>query len=369
MNVPFVNLSRQHQKIRQEIDKAISQVIDGSWFILGKQLEEFERNFAGYLNVKYAFGVGNGTDALRIALLAVGVKAGDEVLIPANTFISAPLETSFIGAKPVLIDIDEETYNLDPQKIEKKITKKTKAIIPTHLCGQPAAMDEVLKLARKYSLWVIEDACQAHGAEYKGRKVGGLGDVGCFSFYPIKNLGALGDGGMIVTNNSKIARKITLLRNYGEIKKYFYAIRGFNSRLDPLQAVILNVKLKYLSKDNEKRRKIAGIYNRFLVEVKKIILPKEEKNVKHIYHLYMIRTKRRDGLLNYLKENGIITQIHYPVPIHLQQSFKYLGYKKGDLPVTEKCAKEILSLPIFPEMTLKEIEYVCVKIKEFFATK
>jgi len=369
MKVPFLDLSRQHQKIRQEIDKAISQVIDDSWFILGKKLEEFEHNFASYLDVKYAFGVGNGTDALRIALFAVGVKTGDEVLIPANTFISAPLETSFVGAKPVLIDIDEETYNLDPQKIEKKITKKTRAIIPTHLCGQPAAMNEILKLAKKHKLWVIEDACQAHGAEYKGKKVGGLGDIGCFSFYPSKNIGALGDGGMIVTNSSKLAKKIALLRNYGEKKKYYYGVRGFNSRLDPIQAAVLNVKLKYLDGYNEKRRKIANLYNHLLSGLNEIILPKENSEVKHIYYLYMIRTKKRDKLLDYLKKNNISCLIHYPIPIHLQQSFKYLGYKKGDLPVTEKCAEEIISLPMFPELTFKEIKYVCDKIKEFFVTK
>lgn len=369
MKVPFVDLSRQHKKIRREIDRAISQVIDNSWFILGKTLEEFEQNFAKYLNVKYCYGVGNGTDAIRIALLAVGIKPEDEVLIPANTFISDPLEISFVGAKPVLVDIKSDNYNIDCQKIEEKITKKTKAIIPTHFCGQPAVMEKILKIAKKYKLWVIEDACQAHGAEYKGKKVGGLGDVGCFSFYPTKNIGALGDGGLLATNNSKIAEKISLLRNYGEIKKYYCAVKGFNSRLDPLQAAVLNVKLKYLDKFNKKRQELAGRYNYFLSDVKEIILPKEDLNIKHIYYLYMIRTKKRDELINYLRENGIIAQIHYPIPIHFQQSFKDLGYRKGDFPIAEKCAQEIISLPMFPELTLKEIEYVCSKIKEFFRKK
>jgi len=366
MKISFVDLSRQHKKIRRELNKAIARVIDDSYFILGKHLEEFEQNFANYLKVKYAFGVGSGTDALRIALLALGIKPGDEVLIPANTFISAPLEISFVAAKPVLVDINEKTYNLNPQEVEKKITQKTKAIIPTHLYGQPAAMDEILRIARKYNLWVIEDACQAHGAEYKDRKVGGLGDIGCFSFYPTKNLGALGDGGMVVTNKDNLAKKIAMLRNYGEEKKYFYKIKGFNSRLDPIQAAVLNVKLKYLDEWNNKRRKLAAAYTRLLYEVKEITLPKENPENKHVYHLFVIRTKKRDQLLEYLKKNGILCLIHYPVPVHLQHSFKDLGYKRGDFPVTEECTREILSLPIFPELTLKEIRYVCDVIKKFF---
>lgn len=366
MNVPFVDLSRKHNKIKVEIGKAINKVIDDSWFILGKNLEDFEKDFSNYLGIKYSFGVASGTDALRIAMLAIGLTSGDEVIIPANTFISAPLEASFLGIKPVLVDIDEKTFNLDIKNLKCKLSKRTKAIIPTHLYGQAANMDEIMSFAKKYNLQVIEDACQAHGGEYKKKKLGTIGQVATFSFYPVKNLGALGDGGMVVTNSKKIARKISLLRNYGENQKYYYQIKGFNSRLDPIQAAILKIKLKKLDEENKKRREIAGYYNFYLNEIKEIILPRESKMCKHVYHLYVIRSKKRDKLQKFLKEKGISTQIHYPIPIHLQQSFKNLNYRQGDFPATEICCKEILSLPMFPELRLEEIKYVCQKIKDFF---
>ncbi len=369
MIVPFVDLSRQHQKLRREIDEAIKRVIDSSWFVLGKEVEDFEAEFSRYLGVKYCYGVGSGTDALRLALLSLDVGAGDEVLIPANTFISAALETSFIGAKPVLVDIEDSTYNIDPEKMAKKINSRTKVVILTHLYGQPGRVKEVLSLARKHNLKVIEDACQAHGAEYKGKRVGNFGEVACFSFYPAKNLGALGDGGAVVCQSAKIAQKLRLLRNYGENKKYYYCLKGFNSRLDPLQAAVLRAKLKYLDDSNGKRIAAANLYRQKLTKVKEVVLPKELEESKPVYHLFVIRSKKRNQLVKYLGDNGIKTQIHYPVPIHWQKSFDDLGYKKGDFPVTEECSRQIISLPMFPELTKEEINYVCENISDFFEKK
>ena len=366
MNIPFVDLSRQNTFLRKEINQAIAEVIDSSQFVLSKELENFEKEFARYLGVKYCYGVASGSDALRLSLLASGIERGDEVLIPANSYVSSAFETLFIGATPVLVDIDEETYNIDPKKIKFKITKMTKAIIPVHFYGQPARMDKILRIAEKYNLKVIEDACQAHGAEYKEKKVGGFGDAGCFSFYPSKNLGALGDGGAITTNNKKIAQKISLLRNYGQIKKNYHKIKGFNSHLDALQAAVLSIKLRYLNRFNQKRRKIAKQYNQFLTGIQEIILPQELPNLKHVYHLYVIKTKNRNKLVRYLSKKGIRTQIHYPIPIYLQSAFKNLGYQKGDFPVTEKCAEEIISLPMFPELREEEIKFVVERIKFFY---
>jgi len=367
LKVPFLDLERQHSIFRKEIIDAVTNVLDSSQFILGREVENFENEFSEYIGVKYCYGVGNGTDALRLALISCDINKDDEVLIPANTFISAALETSFIGAKPVFIDIDEKTYNIDPDKILKAITKKTKAIILTHLFGQPAKIDDVLQIAYKYNLKIIEDACQAHGAEYKGKKVGSFGDVGCFSFYPSKNMGALGDGGAVVCNDKKVARKIFLLRNYGEIKKYNYLIKGFNSRLDPIHAAILRIKLKNLDKFNDNRIRHANLYKCLLKDIKEVTLPEEINKIKHVFYVFVVKVKKRDQLINYLNEKGVKTLIHYPVPIHLQKSFKELGYKKGDFPTTEKCAKHILSLPMFPEIKDEEIKYVTKCIREFYS--
>jgi dTDP-4-amino-4,6-dideoxygalactose transaminase len=362
--IPAADVKRQYESIKKEIDDAIRGTIDKGWFVLGENVDHFEKEFAGYLGAKHAVGVGSGTEALHLALVAIGVEAGDEVITVPNTAVPTVSAVSFAGAKPVLVDIDPDFHTMDPEKLEEKITKKTKAIIPVHLFGQSADMDPIMKIAKKHKLKVIEDACQAHGTEYKGKKVGTIGDVGCFSFYPSKNLGCYGDGGMCVTNDGKIAEKLKLLRNYGQKTRYHHAIKGFNSRLDEIQAAILRVKLKHLDGWNKKRREIAGKYD-VLLKGSDVIPPKAASYSNHIYHLYVIRTKKRDELQEHLKKNGINTIIHYPIPIHLQEAYADLGIKKGSLEISEKAAGEILSLPIFPELTDEEIETVAAKVKSF----
>jgi len=358
MNVPFVDLKRQYDSIKDEVNTKINKVLQNTHFILGENSDAFEKEFANYCGVKYGVGVASGSDALTLNLKALGIGKGDEVITAPNTFIATVDAISRNGAKPVFVDIDPETYNIDVAEIEEKITDKTKAIIPVHLYGQPADMDEIIKIAKKYDLKIIEDACQAHGAEYKGKKVGSLSDVGCFSFYPAKNLGAYGDGGMVVTNNEQIAERIKMLRNYGQSKKYYHDFIGYNSRLDEIQAAVLRVKLRYLDEWNDKRREHAKLYNELLENVSGIETPTEKEFVKHVYHLYVIRCKNRNELQNYLSSKGVSTGIHYPIPVHLQKAYKHLEYKEGDFPITEKYAKEILSLPMFPELTDEEIEAV-----------
>ena len=362
-NIPFVDLKKQYQSISKEIDAAIYDVLQKGWFILGDNVVTFEEEFAKYCNTKYAIGVASGTDALTLSIEALGIGEGDEVITVPNTFIATVDAISRNRAKPVFVDIDSETYNIDVDKIEEKITDKTKAIIPVHLYGQPADMDSIVKIAREYDLKIIEDGCQAHGSEYNGKKVGSLGDVGCFSFYPGKNLGAYGDGGIVVTNNFEIAEIIRILRNYGQKIKYHHDIVGYNSRLDEIQAAVLRVKLKYLDKWNELRRLHSKEYNEFLSEISGIVLPFSEENVKHVYHLYVIRCENRDAIQEKLSSKGISTGIHYPVPIHLQLAYTKLGYCKGDFPITEEYVKKIISLPIFPELTFDEVRYVSEQIK------
>lgn len=362
--IPFVDLKKQYMTIKDEIDVAIKKVLNSSDYILGKELDLFEQEFAKFCNTKFAIGVDSGTSAIELALRALNIGVGDEVITAANTFFATVVSIAITGAKPVLIDIEPDTYNIDPKLLQKSITKKTKAIIPVHLYGQPVEMDEIKRIAQKFNLKIIEDACQSHGAYYKGKKVGSLGNIGCFSFYPGKNLGAYGDGGMITTNNSKVYNNVLMLRNYGQKKKYYHSMLGYNRRLDTLQSAILRVKLKYLSDWNEKRKQNAEYYNE-LFKNSCVITPKIAKNRTHIFHLYVIRIFRRDELLDYLLKNEISCGIHYPIPIHLQKAFKYLGYKKGDFPITEKYAKQILSLPMFPELTKEEIERIATKILEF----
>ncbi len=369
LQIPFVDLVRQYIIIKEEIDEAIGRVLNKGWFVLGEETAGIEEEFASYCGTKYAVGVGSGTEALHLSLLACGVKPGDEVITAPNTAVPTVSAISFANSNPIFVDIEPDTYTIDPFKLDaylkrKSSTKKLKVIIPVHLFGHPADMDPILEVARKYGLKVIEDACQAHGAEYKGRKAGSLGDVGCFSFYPTKNLGAYGDGGMVVTNDKEIAQKVRMLRNYGEEKKYYNVIKGFNSRLDELQAAILRVKLKYLGQWNKTRRKHAHFYNS-LLEDSIVTIPKEKNYAKHVFHLYVIRTKKRDKLQEWLKNKGIITAIHYPQPIHFHPAYKELGYKKDDFPLSEKYAEEILSLPMFPELKKDQIEYICNTIKEF----
>jgi len=365
--IPFVDLKAQYDSIKDEIDEAIQNVINNTSFIMGDELNKFEVEFAQFCNVKYSIGVANGSDALILSLRACGIGEGDEVITVPHTFISTAEAISNVGGKVVFVDIDSKTYTMDVSKIEEKINKKTKAIIPVHLYGQPADMDPIMKLAKKYNLKVIEDAAQAHGAEYKGKKVGSIGDVGCFSFYPGKNLGAYGDAGMVVTNNEKIAEGIKLLRNHGRItKKYEHDIEGYSSRLDNLQAAILRVKLSHLNKWNDMRRRNAKKYNELLNNIGGITTPYEADYAKHVYHLYVIRVEkeRRDKLREELKSKGVATGIHYPIPLHLQPAYRYLGYKRGDFPVTEKASQEILSLPMFAELKDKQIEKIVKMIKK-----
>jgi len=366
MMIPLVDLKAQYNSIKSEIDNAIQRVLDNTSFIMGDELKKFEEEFALFCNTKYAIGVANGSDALILALRACGISKGNEVFTVPHSFISTTEAITHVGGKIVFVDINPKTYTIDVSKIEEKISHKTKAIIPVHLYGQPADMDPILKIAKKYDLKIIEDAAQAHGAEYKGKKVGSIGDVTCFSFYPGKNLGAYGDAGMITTNSEEIAKKVKLLRNHGRItKKYEHEIEGYSSRLDNLQAAILRVKLKYLNQWNGMRRKNARKYNELLNNIGGIITPYEADYAKHVYHLYVIRTEDRDKLREELKSNGIATGIHYPIPLHLQPAYKYLGYKRGDFPVAEKSSQEILSLPMFAELSDRQIDEIVKLIKNY----
>lgn len=366
IKVPFVDLDIQYRNLANEINQHLTQTIESSAFILGGAVESFEQEFANYCGAKHAVGVASGTAALFLALKSLGIGKGDEVITAANTFIATALAIDYTGAKPVLVDIDEQTYNLDIEKIEAAITKATKAILPVHLYGQSIDLEPLLALAKKHNLIVVEDACQAHGAEYKGKKLGTFGQAAAFSFYPGKNLGAFGDGGIVVTNDEKIRDDLIMLRNYGQKQKYQHLVKGYNSRLDTIQAAVLRVKLKYLDEANEARRKSAKLYSSLLENVSdRISIPKEMPGLKHVWHLYVIRTDRRDALQEHLKKSGVSTGIHYPIPIHLQPAFSDLDYKKGDLPVTEKISDEILSLPMYPGLEQGQIEYVAQKINEF----
>lgn len=373
--IPFVDLSRQYFTIKEEVDNAISRVLDRGWFILGEELSSFEEQFARYCETKYAVGVGSGTEALHLSLLACGVKSGDEVITVPNTAVPTVSAICSAHAQPAFVDIDPKTYTMDPNKLEEYLRKrfrtinsqqpkKPKAVIPVHLYGHPADMDSILQIARKYDLKVIEDACQAHGAEYKGEKAGSTGDTGCFSFYPTKNLGAYGDSGIVTTNDEDTAIKLRMLRNYGETKKYYAETKGINSRLDEIQAAILKVKLIHLDRWNTIRRNYAELYNTLLKD-SQVTTPDEMDNAKHIYHLYVIRIQKRNKLQDWLKNKGIITIVHYPVPLHYQKAYHDLGYEKGDFPISEKYADEILSLPLYPELTEQQIEQTCQAIKDF----
>lgn len=364
MKINFVDLKRQYRGIKKETDQAIQKVIDNSAFILGEELRQFEKEFARFCECKYCVGTDNGSSALELGMRALGIGPKDEVITPANSFIASSSSISFTGAQPVLVDCDPKTYNIDPQKIEPAITKRTKAIMPVHLYGQPADMDSILKIAKKHKLLVVEDACQAHGARYKKRRVGSMGNVAAFSFYPGKNLGAYGDAGALVTNSKKIADRVRMMRDYGQKKKYHHVFIAWNRRLDNLQAAILLVKLKHLNQWNRLRRKHAYYYNE-LLKGTDVVTPAELDGVEPVYHLYVIRIKKRDKLQQFLTSKQIYTGIHYPIPIHLQMAYKDLGYRKGDFPVTEECASEVLSLPMFPELKESEIEYIVNSIKAF----
>jgi len=362
--VPFVDIYGQYDKIREEIQSAINGVLDSGWFILGQNVASFEKEFAAYSEAKYGVGVGSGTEALHLALLTCGVGPGDEVITVANTFIATALAIEYAGASPVFVDIDPVSFTMDVGQIEGKISPRTKAILPVHLFGQPADMDPILAMAEEHGLWVIEDACQAHGAEYKGRKVGALGHIGCFSFYPSKNLGAYGDGGLIVTNDSDLAERARLLRNYGQVQKYYHQCKGFNSRLDEIQAAVLRVKLGYLDQWNEARRRIVNRYNQ-QIEYPYVLCPVESQWGHHVYHLYVIRSRYRDQLRQWLSAKGIETLIHYPVPIHLQQAYQNASLTPGAFPITEQCCDEVLSLPLFPELADEKVQRVIQAVNDF----
>ena len=362
MKVPFIDLRREYESIKEEIEEAIKRVLERGWFILGPEVEAFEKEFADYIGVRYAIGVNSGTDALYIAVNALNLPAGSKVAVPSFTYVSTVDAVIRNGLEPLFIDIDPETYTMDPLDLERKVDESTKAVIPVHLYGHPADMDAILSIAKEYGLYVIEDASQAQGAEYKGKKVGTLGDIGCFSLYPTKNLGAYGDAGVIVTNNDELAKYMRKFRNYGSPKKYYHDFVGVNSRFDEIQAAILRVKLRHLDDWNEKRRKIAALYNDLLKDVDNIVLPVEKEWARHVYHIYAVRVKDRDSVMKHLENMGIKTLIHYPIPVHKQRSYE--KWNAIRLETTENISKEILSLPVYPFLSEEEIKYVSMVLKE-----
>ena len=374
--VPFLDLTRQYRKIKKEIFSATQRVYEKGRFILGEEVSNFEKEFSHYCGVRYGVGVGSGTDALYLALKTAGIGEGDEVVTVANSFLATALAISFTGAKPVFVDIDPKIYTMDPNQLELLLKRqeargsgrKIKAILPVHLYGHPAEMDSIMEIANRYDLVVIEDACQAHGAKYGRKKVGSFGAMGCFSFYPTKNLGGYGDGGMVVTDHKKYDQILRLLRCYGEREKNQHVLKGHNSRLDEIQAAILRVKLKYLDQWNEMSRRKAKLYTKMLSPLG-VVCPSEKKGIRHVYHLYTIKTRERDSLRAFLKKKGIETLIHYPIPIPLQKAYQELGYRRGDLPLTDQWSQKILSLPIFPEIRECEMEEVAEGIRSFLEGK
>ncbi|WP_274364199.1 DegT/DnrJ/EryC1/StrS family aminotransferase [Paenibacillus thermotolerans] len=368
MRVPILDLSEQYLQLKNDILASIESVMENTHFILGANVRQLEQEVAAYSNVSHGIGVANGSDALHLSLLACGIEPGDEVITTAFSFFSTAGAIARVGAIPVFVDIDPKTYNLDHTKVEAAITKKTKAIIPVHLYGQVANMTEIGRIAEAYQLHIVEDAAQAIGAEHQGKKVGEFGAAACYSFFPTKNLGAYGDAGMVVTNNDNIAEKIRILRVHGSKPKYHHHVLGYNSRLDEMQAAILNVKFKYLDQWNEQRGQKAATYNRLFADnlQEHVVTPYVEEGNNHIYHQYTIRVDRRDELQLFLKENGVDTMVYYPRPLHLQPALAYLGYNKGDLFETERACEQAMSLPMFPELKEEQQVYVVDKIKEFF---
>ncbi|MGE5437113.1 MAG: DegT/DnrJ/EryC1/StrS family aminotransferase [Syntrophothermus sp.] len=374
MNIPFLDLKTQYNSIKEEVLPAIQNVLENTSFVLGKAVIDFEKRFAEAHQVKHCFAVSSGTDGNHLALWSLGIGPGDEVIIPANTFIATAWGATLNGATPVFVDCDKDNYNINPDRIEAAITKKTKAIVVVHLYGQPADMDRLKTIADENNLYLVEDCAQSHFAEYKGKRTGSFGITASFSFYPGKNLGAYGEGGAVTTNDDKIARKIQMMRDHGAIKKYDHEIYGHNYRMDGIQGAVLGVKMNHIEQWTEARRRNAAKYKRMLADVKEIILPREMPYAKHVYHLFVIQlnnggVEERDALAAYLNENGVSTGLHYPIPLHLQKCFAHLGYKRGDFPYAEKLAESGLSLPMYAELTNEQIEYVVGKIKEYFAIK
>jgi len=391
MKVPLLDLKLQYNSLKKELDEALLKVAESQYFILGPEVDKMEKAFCSYLKCEYALGVSSGTDALLIALMAIDIKPGDEVIVPAYSFFATAGVVARLNALPVFTDVDPVTFNIDPVDFEKKITSKTKAVIPVHLYGQSCDMESIIKIAKKHNVKIVEDAAQAIGVQYKdGRCVGTIGDIGCFSFFPSKNLGGFGDGGLVTTNNKELGEKLKILRVHGGHPKYYHKIIGGNFRLDAIQAAVISVKLPHLDGWSEARRKNARLYNKFFIDAKlaeetghisfddkneillpeaiyksEILNPKSEIPNYHIYNQYIIRTQKRNEVREFLKNNNIGTEIYYPVPFHLQECFTYLGYKKGEFPVSESAADTSLALPIFPELTEEQIKYVVDKIGEF----
>jgi dTDP-4-amino-4,6-dideoxygalactose transaminase len=366
IRVPFLDLNAQHASLRGEFERVIGEVIDSAAFAGGPFVEKFEQEFASYCGCEHAVGVGSGTEALWLSLLACGIGPGDEVITVPNTFLATAEAITYCGARPVFVDVDERTYTMDPAGLEEARSSRTKAIIPVHLFGQPADMDPILEFARKHGLFVIEDAAQAHGAKYNGRTAGTLGDAGCFSFYPGKNLGAFGEAGAIVTNSSDLQEKIRILRDHGQARKYRHTMIGWNCRMDGIQAAVLGVKLQHLENGNSLRRAHAGRYNEAFAEVDEVMAPIEAPYARHVYHIYAIRVQERDAVMWFLKEKGIQCGVHYPVPVHLQQAYRSLGYAPGSFPISEQIARELISLPMFPELTEGQVKIVALAVKEAF---
>jgi len=364
MKIQFVDLRRQYATVEEEVREAVARTLEGMRLFLGENVQALEQEFAAYCGSRFAVGVGSGTDALYLALRACGIGNGDEVITVSHTFIATAEAIALTGAVPVFVDIDPETYNIDPARIEKKITARTRALLPVHLYGHPAEMGPVLEIARKHGLRAIEDACQAHGARYHGKRTGSLGDLGCFSFYFSKNLGAYGEAGMVTTDDPQLAETLRFLRNHGSRSKYEHCLLGVNARLDEIQATILRVKLPHLEAWNDRRRELAQIYARHLPPW--MAKPTERPGCRHVYHLYVVRTPQRDALKEWLRECGVETGIHYPVPVHHQAACQTYSNGNGVLPATDGAVDQILSLPMYPELREDEVEYVCRCIGEFF---
>lgn len=363
MKVPFLDLRAQHDPIRGELIAAFGEVLDSSAFAGGPFVARFEKDFAAFTGTSEAVGVGNGTEALWLALLALGVGPGDEVITVSATFMATAEAITYCGARPVFVDIDEDMYTMNPALLERAISPRTKAVIPVHLYGQCADMDPIMEIARRHRLFVVEDACQAHGAEYKGRKAGSIGDAAAFSMYPGKNLGALGEAGAVTTNDSELAGRIRTLRDHGQHRKYFHSMIGWNARMDGIQGAALSIKLRHLAAGNAARRRHAEQYSQLLSDVGEVVAPKVAPHSVPVWHLYVVRVNDRDRVLNELGQNGIGCGIHYPIPVHRQAAYASLGVGPGSLPVTERCAGEILSLPMFPGLTAGQIETVVHKLK------
>ena len=364
MNVPFLDLKSHHAALRNEINDAIQDVIDAAAFAGGPFVTRFESDFAAYCNCRYAIGVGSGTEALWLTLLALDIGTGDEVITVPNTFMATAEAITYCGARPVFVDVDERTYTMDPVALEEAVTSKTKAIIPVHLLGQPADIDPIRRIACEQGAFVIEDACQAHGAEYKGHKVGAFGDAACFSFYPGKNLGAFGEAGAVVTNNPALEEKIRILRDHGQACKYHHSMIGWNCRMDGIQAAVLQIKLRHLDRGNQLRRSHAAHYDRALSGIEEVVTPVQAAYAWHVYHVYAIRVPDRNELMRLLADKGIGCGVHYPIPIHLQPAYRNLGYQRGAFPITERCASEFVSLPMYPELSLDQIEMVAENVRE-----